>query len=99
MVSRIRIGLIGGGGIADAHIRGYQAFAETVLPAAVVDAISEVARRRAAELGGVPVYTDYRQMIAQTELHAVDICLPHHLHAEAIVTAAEAGLHVAVRRR
>jgi predicted dehydrogenase len=91
--NRIRIGLIGGGGIADAHIRGYRAFAETLLPAAVADAAPGVARRRAAELG-VPAYTDYRQLIAQVELDAVDICLPHHLHADAIVTAAEAGLHV-----
>ena len=90
---RIRIGLIGGGAIADAHIRGYRAFAETVLPAAVADAAPEVAQRRAAELG-VPAHTDYRQLIAQIELDAVDICLPHHLHANAIVTAAEAGLHV-----
>jgi predicted dehydrogenase len=92
-MTRVRIGLIGGGGIADAHIRGYRAFAETVLPAAVADALPEVAQRRAAELG-VPAHTDYRQMIAQAQLDAVDICLPHHLHAEAIVTAAEAGLHV-----
>jgi predicted dehydrogenase len=90
---RIRIGLIGGGGIADAHIRGYRAFAEMVLPAAVADAAPEVAQRRAAELG-VPAYTDFRQLIAQAELDAVDICLPHHLHADAIVSAAEAGLHV-----
>jgi predicted dehydrogenase len=92
-VTRVRIGLIGGGGIADAHIRGYRAFAETVLPTAVADVVPEVARRRAAELG-VPAHTDYRQMIAQVRLDAVDICLPHHLHAEAIITAAEAGLHV-----
>jgi predicted dehydrogenase len=91
--SRIRIGLIGGGAIADAHIRGYRAFAETVLPAAVADAAPDVAQRRAAELG-VPAHTDYEQLIAQVELDAVDICLPHHLHANAIVTAAEAGLHV-----
>jgi predicted dehydrogenase len=92
-MTRVRIGLIGGGGIADAHIRGYRAFTGTVQPAAVADAVPEVAQRRAAELG-VPAHTDYRQMIAQVELDAVDICLPHHLHADAIVTAAEAGLHV-----
>jgi predicted dehydrogenase len=92
-MTRVKIGLIGGGGIADAHIRGYRAFAETVLPAAVADALPKVAQRRAAELG-VPAHTDFRQMIAQTHLDAVDICLPHYLHAEAIVTAAEAGLHV-----
>jgi hypothetical protein len=34
------------------------------------------------------------RLIAQANRRAVDICLPHHLHADAIVSAAEAGLHV-----
>ena len=33
-------------------------------------------------------------MLASSLVDAVDICLPHHLHADAIVAAAEAGLHV-----
>jgi predicted dehydrogenase len=33
-------------------------------------------------------------MMAEAELDAVDICLPHHLHRDAIVAAAEAGLHI-----
>ena len=42
----------------------------------------------------VVIYDDYRTMIAEAHLDAVDICLPHHLHADAIIAAAEAGLHV-----
>jgi predicted dehydrogenase len=55
--------------------------------------VEETARRRAAELGAA-AYTDFRQMILEADLDAVDICLPHHLHAEAIVTAAQAGKHI-----
>ena len=89
----IRVGLIGGGGIADAHIRGYSACADTLIPAGVADVVPEVATRRAAELD-CAAYTDYREMIESAELDAVDVCLPHHLHADAIVTAADAGRHV-----
>ncbi len=89
----IQVGLIGGGGVADAHIRGYRRYADTIALAAVADADPETAARRAAELG-VVAYTDYLQMLAETELDAVDICLPHHLHADAIVAAAEAGKHI-----
>src|SRR4029453_10582753 len=39
-------------------------------------------------------YTDYRQMILDADLDAVDICLPHHLHAEAIIAAAAARRHI-----
>jgi predicted dehydrogenase len=92
-VSTIKVGLIGGGGIVDAHIRGYRAYADLIEVTAVADVIDETARRRAAELGAA-AYTDFRQMILETDLDAVDICLPHHLHADAIVSAAQAGKHI-----
>jgi len=92
-VSTIKVGLIGGGGIVDAHIRGYRAYADLIEVTAVADLIDEIARRRAAELGAA-AYTDFRQMILEADLDAVDICLPHHLHAEAIVSAAQAGKHI-----
>lgn len=89
----IKVGLIGGGGIASAHIRGYQANADKIAIVAVADAVEETAKRRGEELNATP-YTDYKTMIAEAELDAVDICLPHHLHADAIVAAAQAGLNV-----
>ena len=92
-MSTIKVGLIGGGGIVDAHIRGYRAYADLIEVTAVADVIDETARRRAAELGAA-AYTDFRQMILEADLDAVDICLPHHLHAEAIVAAAQAGKHI-----
>ncbi|QDZ14852.1 Gfo/Idh/MocA family protein [Humibacter ginsenosidimutans] len=89
----IKVGLIGGGGIASAHIRGYDAHRDSIRVVAVADAFEETAKRRADELDAT-AYTDYRDMIHTEELDAVDICLPHHLHADAIVAAAEAGLNV-----
>ena len=89
----IRVGLVGGGGIVDAHIRGYRAYADAIKVVAVADVVTETAQRRATELDAAP-YTDFRQMINEADLDAVDICLPHYLHAEAIVAAAEAGKHI-----
>ncbi|SDS91527.1 Gfo/Idh/MocA family protein [Microlunatus soli] len=89
----IKVGLIGGGGIANAHIRGYAEHADKIKIAAVADAVEETAKKRGDELDAAP-YTDYKKMITEAELDAVDICLPHHLHADAIVAAAEAGLNV-----
>jgi predicted dehydrogenase len=93
MTKHISVGLIGGGGIADAHIRGYRTHADKISVAAVADAVESTAKARGTELDATP-FTDYRQMIADTELDAVDICLPHHLHRDAIVAAAEAGLNI-----
>ncbi len=90
---QIKVGLIGGGGIASAHIRGYQEHAERIGITAVADAVEQTAADRGAELGATP-YTDYRQMLEAEDIDAVDICLPHHLHRDAIVAAAEAGKHI-----
>src|SRR3954467_7808761 len=89
----IKVGLIGAGGIASAHIRGYQEHADRIAVTAVADAVRETAEKRGQELDATP-YTDYREMLANEELDAVDICLPHHLHRDAIVAAAEAGKHI-----
>ena len=92
-MSKIKVALLGGGGIVDAHIRGYRTYADAIEVTAIADVVDETARRRAAELGAT-AYSDFRLMIDEADLDAVDICLPHHLHAEAIVAAAQAGKHI-----
>ena len=92
-MSTIKVGAVGGGGILGAHIRGYRAYADMIEVTAVADVVAETAQRRSTELGAA-AYTDFRQMISEADLDAVDICLPHHLHAAAIVAAAEAGKHI-----
>ncbi len=91
---RVRIGLIGAGGIAGAHVAGYRRNPDTVTFAAIADPVAENAEKRRGDDPGVRIYADYHDMIAAGGLDAVDICLPHHLHAEAVIAAADAGLHV-----
>jgi predicted dehydrogenase len=90
---QLKVGLIGGGGIASAHIKGYREHAAKIGITAVADAVETTAAKRGDELGATP-YTDYLQMLEAEELDAVDICLPHHLHRDAIVAAAQAGKHI-----
>jgi predicted dehydrogenase len=61
---------------------------------AVADVSEDNARTRAEQVGGAKIFSDYKDMIANGGVDAVDICLPHHLHADAIIAAAEAGKHV-----
>jgi predicted dehydrogenase len=91
---RIRIGIIGGGSIAGAHLTGYLEAPDAVVVTAVADIHAEHAREHADRAGGAQVFLDYREMLASSLVNAVDICLPHNLHAGAIVAAAEAGKHV-----
>jgi predicted dehydrogenase len=89
----IRIGLIGAGGIAQAHVAGYRRNPGKIVFAAVADPVTANAEKFAAEFEAT-VYDDYRVMLKEADIDAVDICLPHHLHKDAILAAAAAGKHV-----
>lgn len=91
--STVRIGLIGAGGIAGAHVEGYLHNPDTITFAAVADPVRESAEARAGDTGA-EIYADYTVMLAEADIDAVDICLPHHLHKDAIVAAARAGKHI-----
>ena len=90
---KIKVGLIGAGGIAGAHVKGYLANPDTTVLVAVADPDAHNAGRR-ADLAGASVYASYTDMLEQADIDAVDICLPHHLHKDAIVAAAAAGKHI-----
>ncbi|MEA3400265.1 MAG: Gfo/Idh/MocA family oxidoreductase [Armatimonadota bacterium] len=93
MSEQIGMGVIGCGGIAGAHLPAYEAVDE-LRTVAVCD-IDEEAARRAAEAHDVPaVYTDWGDLLGDEAVDAVSVLLPHHLHRDAAVAAAEAGKHV-----
>jgi predicted dehydrogenase len=90
----VRIGLIGAGGITNPHVKGYLARPDVATIVAVADVDAEAANRRADQAGGAKVYSDFNDLIADPDVDAVDICLPHFLHAPAILAAAKAGKHI-----
>jgi predicted dehydrogenase len=91
---KIGVGIIGAGNIAGHHIRGYLLAAQHAEVVAIADVDAERARTHAATLGQFEVLQDYRELVASPRVDAVDICLPHHLHKDAIVAAAAAGKHI-----
>ncbi|WP_375386265.1 Gfo/Idh/MocA family protein [uncultured Microbacterium sp.] len=91
-ITPLRVGLVGGGGIAFAHIEAYRKSGAGQI-VAVSDVNPETLSRRMQELD-VPGWTDYRELLASDDIDAIDICLPHHLHAEVLIAAVHAGKHV-----
>lgn len=92
----LRVALIGCGGIARVHVKGWQA-AEAAGGARLVAAADPDGARRAwleGEIPGARTFPDLAALLSGAEVDALDICLPHHLHAEAIVAGAKAGLHM-----
>jgi len=90
------IGIIGSGGIArGAHLPGYQACeADGVRLVACSDVNEETARAVARDFGIPHAYTDYRDLLARDDVHAVSICTPNYLHLQPTIDALEAGKHV-----
>ncbi len=58
----------------------------------------DVEPARATALGAGQATSDYRRALNDRQLDAVSICLPHNLHAEVAVAAAEARKHVLVEK-
>ena len=90
----IKIGLLGCGDIAAVHVRGYLAIPGEARVTAVSDVLEANAQAVARDVGGARVFGDFCTLIAEGEIDAVDICLPHHLHKDAILAAAAAGKHI-----
>lgn len=90
----VSIGLIGCGNISRAHLRGYLAIPDQAEVVAVADVDRNSAVERAEQAGGAQVFASYERMLDEAAIDAVDICLPHHLHADAIIAAAKAGKHI-----
>ncbi|MDB5059484.1 MAG: putative dehydrogenase [Chloroflexi bacterium] len=90
----LRVGIVGCGGIAAAHMQGYSQLQDKAKITAVCDVDAAKAASAAERFGPARTYTDVQDLMADSEVDAVSICLPHHLHAPAILAAATAGKHV-----
>jgi predicted dehydrogenase len=65
----------------------------------VVLAVADSSLERARDLAErhartATVVGSLEDLLAQGQIDAVDICLPHHLHAPTVIQAARAGVHV-----
>lgn len=92
-MNRLRIGLIGAGGIArHRHIPVLLELKHEVEVIAVCDINLETARQAAVSFHQPLVTDDYRDVLPKVD--AVIICTPNKFHAEAAIAALDAGVHV-----
>jgi len=90
----VRIGIIGSGGIAGAHMEAYGR-----IPEAAVVAVCDVVPGRAQEfiarngLEGARAYTDHRALL-EGDLDGVSVCTFNRAHCQPTVDALRAGKHV-----
>jgi predicted dehydrogenase len=93
-MTKVRVGLVGTGFVAELHIYAYRRVfgVDTEVAAAVsrsdrVDAFAK--KHKIAQ-----THRDYRALLADPAIDVIDICTPPTLHAQMIVEAVRAGKHV-----
>jgi predicted dehydrogenase len=97
-MSILRVGVIGAGDVAQAaHLPSL-----TSNPKVEVAAIADpdmISARSAAERFNIPkVVADYREIIDDPSIAAVDVCVPHYLHYQITMEALNEGKHVILEK-
>jgi UDP-N-acetylglucosamine 3-dehydrogenase len=95
-LKRISLGLIGLGGIGRIHLKNCLRLKNAQLTS-VAD-VSKGALKMAEKLGVPNLYANYRDLIEKSDVDAVIIALPTHLHAESAMLAAEYGKHILLEK-
>ncbi len=95
-MSKVRLGMIGVGGMARYHLRKLTTHADVEIVALcdISDKSVATTTEQFPTLAGLPRYQDYKEMIAAEKLDAVHIDTPHTLHFEMVMHALDSGLHV-----
>ncbi|MDX1933152.1 MAG: Gfo/Idh/MocA family oxidoreductase [Capsulimonadales bacterium] len=95
-MEKVRIGIIGCGGIAHGKHMPALKRQNNVEMTAFCDIEVEKAVDAAQKYGveGAKSFIDYRELLTSGLVDAVNVCTPNNSHAEIAIAAMEAGLHV-----
>lgn len=95
-MEKLKVGIIGCGGIANGKHMPALKKLDNVEMVAFCDIIPEKAEKAAKEYGtaDAKVYTDYKELLRDESIHNVRILTPNRWHAVMTVDALKAGKHV-----
>lgn len=96
MSEKIKVGIIGCGGIANGkHLPALKQL-DNVEIVAFCDLIEEKAQNAAKEYGapGAKVYKDYKELLKDKSIVAIHVCTPNKSHSFITIDALDAGKHV-----
>jgi len=96
--SKVKIGIIGCGGIAqNQHMPGYARLPDVEI-VACCDVVKDSAKAAAEKFGVAKVFNDYKKLLQIKDIDAVSVCTPNFLHKQPTVDALGAGKHVLVEK-
>jgi len=90
----LRIAILGVGWAGARHVEAVRELGRKLTVHCLVDNDPHHLNTEAEQLGIPKTYTDFHDALADPDVDAVSICLPHNLHCPVAIAAAEAGKHV-----
>ncbi len=96
---KLRVGIIGCGWIAEAHVIHYKEMpdVEIVALADLVDGKAEAFAKK-FEIENAKCYPDHKSMLDAEKLDAVSVCTYNGTHAECTIYALQKGVHVLLEK-
>lgn len=96
MDRKLRVVIMGGGGILNQHAPGFNRMSDSceVVAVAEPDKGKHAWIRKILNNPDLPIYQNYMDLYELDDVDACDIILPHDLHMDATVRAAKKGWHV-----
>jgi len=92
MGKKLRIAMVGCGGISNVHLQSYAKFPDVEIVAGV-DIKPDRLEWAQREHKVPAVYEDWKKMLKEVQPDAVDVCTPNGVHAAAVIDALNAGCH------
>ncbi|MDP7348924.1 MAG: Gfo/Idh/MocA family oxidoreductase, partial [Phycisphaeraceae bacterium] len=92
-MSKLKVAIIGVGGIARTHVPGWTASEDADLVAAA-DINEDGLKRWGKEHDVAKLVTEPAALFADPNIDIIDICTPNNYHAPLAIAAMEAGKHV-----
>jgi len=96
LTKKLRVGIIGCGGIANGKHMPSLAKLTQVEMVAFCDVVEERAQEAALNYGteGAAIYVDYQELLKDKMIDVVHVCTPNDSHADITVASLEAAKHV-----
>ena len=94
----LRIGVVGLGAVAGAHIETFKS-----VKGAKVTTVCSRREHHPADLEkkyglALKPYSDFAAMLKDPDVDVIDVCTPHPMHAEQVIAAARAGKHLIIEK-
>ena len=92
-MAKIRVAVIGAGGIAAAHLRAYATHAQRCEIVGIADVVESAAQEKAATYGG-RAFDDGERMLDAVKPDAISVCTPPKFHLPAVKAATARGIAI-----